>query len=185
MKNINISDYIELIENETEEIKKTLILNGIPVSSNITEVKVNARATTRAGQCTKRFGYNGKATYGIEISIHLKDKSIDIIRSVIAHELLHTCPNCINHGEIWKHYAEIASKLLNISIERTMNEQLVEKRSKNYKYMVKCVSCNNEIYREKLSNLVKFPSDYKCAFCGGALKSYRLINSKDNGNKDK
>ena len=33
------------------------------------------------------------------------------LKNTLAHELLHTCPNCFNHGSLWKKYAKKANVL--------------------------------------------------------------------------
>ena len=76
----------------------------IPVSSTIEKnVIVNGRPKKRFGCCRK--SRNG---FEIEVSRFLLDEagcSEKIVKGVLAHEVLHTCRDCYEHGMLWKSYA--------------------------------------------------------------------------------
>ena len=76
----------------------------IPVSSTIEKnVIVNGRPKKRFGCCRK--SRNG---FEIEVSRFLLDeagRSEKIVKGVLAHEVLHTCRDCYEHGMLWKSYA--------------------------------------------------------------------------------
>ena len=75
---------------------------GIPVSSQIDpHVAVNRRAVTRFGCCICKDG-----RFTIELTARLLDAPEQACRQTLAHEILHTCPGCRNHGPRWKHYAQ-------------------------------------------------------------------------------
>lgn len=69
----------------------------------IEEFTVNTRAKTRWGQCRKRWG-----KFYINISSRLLDESISDfpVKNTLMHEILHTMPNCFNHGDEWSELAE-------------------------------------------------------------------------------
>ena len=93
-------DYNALMKEIYEEVRAL----GIPVSGNIEpEVQINTRAKKRYGRCMRLHGE--KYEYRIEVSAYLEDKDENCVRSVLAHELLHTCPRCMNHKLLWKTYA--------------------------------------------------------------------------------
>ena len=74
---------------------------GIPVPDNIfPEVNVNPRPKKRFGCCRRKDGM-----FIIEISEFILVCSDDAIRNVMAHEVLHTCDGCYDHGIKWKEYA--------------------------------------------------------------------------------
>ena len=83
---------------------------------NVTEISVNYRAKSRWGQC--RHGKDG--THSININAELLDERNDVrgLENTILHELLHTCPGCNNHGEIWKTYAEKVNAAYGYNIKR-------------------------------------------------------------------
>ena len=82
------------------------------------EWKVNTRALRRWG-CThkKEFGY------WIDINQILLDESVpeSELISTIAHELCHTCDGCMNHGNLWKIYANKFQNAYGYKIARTSN----------------------------------------------------------------
>ena len=171
---------------EVENMNKELYLNSIakicmnklddlsiPIEHNVA-FTVNTRATTRFGQCK----YNRKAnTYSINIMSELIEPSTVIgLKQTIIHELLHTCPNCLNHGNIWKKYARMVNDATGLNVSRTNScEELGVNRKaiQNYKYVIICEKCGKKWYRQKASNITKYPERYKCS-CGGKLKVERI-----------
>lgn len=145
-----------------ERLKKL----GIPVSSKIRPgLLVNTRARRRLGCC---FYQNGE--YAIEVSaVLLKEEAL--LRQTLAHELLHTCPGCRNHGERWKAYAQAVNAALGYEIHRTvpMEDPAPPLRREEVKYILQCQSCGALIRRKRLSKAVKAPWRYRCS-CGGKLK---------------
>ena len=62
------------------------------------------------------------------------------VRSVLAHELLHTCPRCMNHKLLWKTYAGKMNNAYSYCITATTKEALVEYEEKPVKYMLQCTN---------------------------------------------
>ena len=86
------------------QAKNICISLNIPISNNIS-VKYNGRIRKCWGYCKCT---NGQ--YEINIMRLLgEDNTInyDTVISIILHELLHTCPNCMNHGKLWKSYKKL------------------------------------------------------------------------------
>jgi predicted SprT family Zn-dependent metalloprotease len=140
----------------------------IPVSDSIAGIKINRRAKSRFGKCTKI-----KNTYHIEISsilLNLEDKHIE---NVILHELLHTCYNCMNHGKRWKQYAARLNEKYGYNITvRTSYEMMglePPEINKNIKYIIVCEKCGTEYPRQRKCSLVENVDRYKCGKCGGNL----------------
>ena len=88
----------------------------IPVSSTIEKnVIVNGRPKKRFGCCRK--SRNG---FEIEVSRFLLDEagcSEKIVKGVLAHEVLHTCRDCYEHGMLWKSYAGQMNKAYGYQIK--------------------------------------------------------------------
>ena len=75
---------------------------NIPVSDEIdSKVAVNSRAVRRFGCCIVKDN-----KFYIEISSKLLDAPEQMRKQTLAHEILHTCPGCKNHGNRWKQYAQ-------------------------------------------------------------------------------
>lgn len=135
---------------------------------------INTRAKKRWGQCKYAYG-----KFEISIAQILLDErnSLDGLKSTIMHELLHTCKGCLNHGDEWKRLADIVSHYYGYKIERTASEddkgicaELRVSATTNYNYIVRCTGCGNEIKHERMGNVVKNPSRYRCGRCHGKLE---------------
>lgn len=139
---------------------------GIPVSRRICpEVLVNRRAKTRFGCCRR---VNG--AYQIELSSVVLDGDEEKIRRVLAHEVLHTCRGCANHGPRWKEYARRMNEAYGYRIVRADSfEGLGVEDSRPVRWWVVCDSCGQRMPRMKRSSLVEHPERYRCR-CGGALR---------------
>lgn len=138
---------------------------GIPVSSRVCPtVTVNRRARTRFG-CCRRMGDG----FTVEIAAALLEADEAAIRQVLAHEILHTCPGCSNHGDRWKSYAARMNRLYGYRIRRAdTHEDLGITDDRPVRWLVVCRKCGRESPRMKRSPLVEHPERYRCR-CGGTL----------------
>lgn len=146
----------------------------IPVSDRIDpQVKLNRRARTRFGCCVRRNG-----AYTIELSAQLaREGSENAVLQVLAHEVLHTCYGCSNHGPRWKGYAQRMNTAYGYHISRTGNyDALGIEDDRPVRYYVVCEACGRRIPRMKRSPLVDHPERYRCK-CGGGLR-VELQNEK-------
>lgn len=141
---------------------------NIPISKNIEKIKINTRAKTRFGGC-KKYVKKGREHFLIEIGSALSICDDKKILEIIIHELLHTAPNCHNHGMQWKKYAGIMNNVYGYNIKRTATyDEIGIDKNIEYRYAIQCEKCGNKIYRQKKSKLVKEYYNYKCS-CGGKL----------------
>ena len=138
---------------------------SVPVSDFIDpHVRVNTRARNRFGCCRPE----GKG-YVIEVSAALLEAEEDAVCRVLAHEVLHTCPGCSNHGPRWKRWAGIMSRQFGYDIHRTDSYAgLGLEDDRPVRWLVVCHSCGKSIPRMKRSALVEHPERYRCR-CGGFL----------------
>lgn len=139
---------------------------GVPVSRRIEpSVRLNSRATGRFGCCIRKNG-----AYTIELSARLLDASERAACQTLAHEVLHTCWGCSNHGERWKSYAARMNAAYGYDITRTDScEKLGVPNTAKVRYVLVCTRCGARIGRSKHSALVEHPERYRCR-CGGALE---------------
>ena len=140
----------------------------LPISANIDpHVRINTRAKKRFGQCTCRSGQ-----YTIELSAILLNAPERSCCQTLAHELIHTCPGCGNHGDLFKKYAAIMNKRYGYSISRTNSPEemgiTAVRQEKTVNYILECQKCGQRITRMKLSPVIACPSRYRCR-CGGSL----------------
>jgi len=143
----------------------------------------NSRAKKRQGLCTKMY-VNGEYEYEIQVASYLLDEEIPIehLENTLLHELIHTCPYCMNHGKNFKKYANMINKAYgyNISIytskeEQSTREQYMEKKSiscdSQYKFSVICDTCHKEVSRymkecKTVQRIRIHPERYYCKICG-------------------
>ena len=137
----------------------------IPVSAQIRpHVTVNRRAVTRFGCCI-RWG----EAFEIELSQRLLEAAEGACLQTLAHEALHTCPGCRDHGQRWKAYAARMNAAYGYHISRTGTcEALGLPDQKPVNHLVVCERCGQEFKRARASNLVQHPERYRCR-CGGRL----------------
>ncbi len=155
------------------EVSQELIEIDIPISKNIKEIKVNSRVKRRLGGCMIEKKPLCAPTYTIEISKHALDCSEDDIKRIIAHELLHTCPGCFDHGKKWQTYGALVEKQLGYEIRRTIDYKEIgipePGGMEKINYVIKCKNCGQEYRRKRMCPLIKNPEKYRCGKCGESL----------------
>lgn len=138
----------------------------IPVSAEISpNVVLNSRATGRFGCCVRK---NGRFT--IELSSRMLGAERRAVMQTLAHEVLHTCYGCSNHGPRWKGYAARMNAAYGYEIARTDScEKLGVPDIARVRYVLVCTKCGARITRSRRSRLVDHPERYRCR-CGGKLE---------------
>jgi 5-methylcytosine-specific restriction endonuclease McrA len=158
-----MNDFDALLVKVKREAKKI----GIPISDNIdSRIAVNTRAKTRYGRCTKKGN-----SFVIELSSILIDAPEISCRQTIAHELIHTCPGCMDHGDRFRYYAS------------KMNKFCSKKCSAEYKHRKIIDAWKNEEYKGNPESIPKAirkylleKSNYKCEECG--FEGYNKLTNK-------
>lgn len=144
-------------------------LSSIGVPYRQAEFVINSRAATRWGSCSlKRDG-----SFIIQISSVLLDENNSEygLKQTIIHELIHTCPGCMNHGKTWKKYASMCNKI-GYSISRCNNEESLgisnnSIKERKVKHLVKCKDCGHEYKHYRKCGVVERPNLYRCGVCKG------------------
>ena len=157
-----MNQFDALMAQVAEEIRSL----GIPISGRIDpRVAVNRRAVTRFGCCRREPG----GGYRIELAAALLEADERLCRQTLAHELLHTCPGCRNHGDLWRSYARRMNAAFGYAVARTgSREELGAEPPRPAPYLVVCRRCGREFRRFRASALVQHPERYRCG-CGGML----------------
>ena len=162
-----MKDLHKLFEESMAEVRAAGITPG-----NIVSVKPDSRFKSRFGQCRLCSPSLTAAKYEIQIATLMLDDSIDDIKTkqVIIHEILHTCPGCLNHGAAWKaRAARIHRMYPRYNITRTNSyEELGIENTAPKPYAIMCIACGSVIERTRMSNVIRFPGRYRCR-CGGKL----------------
>ena len=162
------------------EEQDNLIVIGIPVSRDICPEIRLSKATSWYGQCQQNRVYQGRRyKFVISISAYHLQSSERAIRNTIIHELLHTCPGCLNHGAKWKKYADMVGQQFGFNIIRSGGDKdsgsaieaarQAKRAGYQTRYLLVCTRCGQEFTRYRKSNLVLHPEKYRCK-CGGEIK---------------
>ena len=127
---------------------------GIP-TGYIEDITVNYRALKRWGQCMKQHG-----RYYISISNRLlaDDVPDEWAMNTIVHEVLHTVDGCMNHGALWKRYANMMNRRYGYNVKRTSSYPELENNAygrSRYKYAVTCNNCGTEWKFTKKTKSIK------------------------------
>ena len=118
----NIDDLLREVISEAKSLK-------IPISDNINkEVVINKRAKQRFG-CCKMIKKGIHKHFVIEISQRIVNCPNHIIKQILAHELIHTCDGCYNHGKLWKNYTSMMNDKYGYKINRTERGWLTWQRT--------------------------------------------------------
>lgn len=138
----------------------------IPAAETIDpHVRINRRAVTRFGCCIKQ-----EDGYVIELSERMLCAPEGACMQILAHEVLHTCRGCRNHGERWKGYAARMNAAYGYGISRTGTcQELGVPDTKPVRYVLVCRRCGQQFRRSRASQLVQHPERYRCK-CGGRLE---------------
>lgn len=134
---------------------------------NIQYVEVNTRAKNRWGQCRKD---NRNNTFSINLSNELLKTTDKDIKDTLIHELLHTVDGCLNHGDMWKKYADKVNRAFGYNIKRrTSNEdkglKTVLKTASDYKYNVVCPNCGKTYHYARKCKVIDNLHRYNCNIC--------------------
>ena len=142
---------------------------GLPVSRRIEpRVAVNRRAVTRLGCCRRT-----AEGFRIEVAEGLLRAPEAACLETLAHEVLHTCPGCSNHGALWRAYAGRLNEAWGYHIARTGSRaELGVEPQGEAKYLLVCDRCGQRFERFRQSPLERHPERYRCR-CGGGLRRER------------
>ena len=143
--------------------------SGIPIpAGKICPYVGNLQSTHAFGRCVKK----PDDTFQILLNDCIRDDE-DQMRKTIAHELVHTCPGCFNHGNSFKHVALMVQIRLGIVVTRTSKikegSSMDISRRMKAKYKITCTKCGTVSYRTRACALTKDPDKFQCSKCRGKL----------------
>lgn len=96
---------------------------------------------------------------------------ISALHDTIIHELLHTCPDCMKHGDNWKRWALKVNRKYGMDIKRCSSAEeagLQVFTAKKANWIVTCNKCGQEYVYQRAGKVVQSPERYRCC-CGGCL----------------
>lgn len=161
-----------------EECLAELASIGIRPMS-ITKVSVNTRARKRWGQARKVRAGSLMSPEAWEINVNADLLAEDLpdwpAKTVLIHEILHCVRGCHGHTGRWRTLADKVEQELGYRIKSTNKPEDFglpaepAREKEDYPYLVQCTRCGQLIPRQRMSKVVKYPSRYHCARCGGKL----------------
>lgn len=163
-----------------QSVQSELRAIGVPIRQ-VRNVSINRRLKTSLGRCGLDLPIHtglDTVTFHIELSAGLLEKKhLGMLKDVIAHELIHTAPGCMNHSSEFQYWAEHVNENLdgyNVHTKMEFADYGLESCAKLYKeeatYLVRCPNCHAEIYRKRHCSVVDHPERYRCARCGSKLE---------------
>lgn len=158
------TDLDNLLAKAIEEVKEQGIKPG-----NIDPTLYVSNAAKEFGRCTRN-----ATNFEIRISKYIMNNTEEDLMQTLVHEVLHSVAGCMNHGAQWKKVADIMNKAKGYDISRLTSISAANLTSEHQavltKYVVVCVDCRNELYRQRKSKLINYPELYTCGACGGELE---------------
>lgn len=151
---------------------------NMDISNKVTEVKVNGRLSRSLGRCkyNRRYG-----NYIIEINPCMLADEVEVktTKNTIIHELIHTCPGCMNHGYEWKRRSDRVNRILGYNIARCaeadgLEAAGVELETREFKYALECPSCGSQWKYKRWCETLEAPSRYQCGKCKCKLHTVGL-----------
>lgn len=143
---------------------KQVIEAGIVPGNVNPEITINTRATRRFGLCTKKKNGPGlKYDYVIELNHKLLEVEEKYAMETMVHEILHTVEGCMNHGPKWKGNAAVMNRKFGYNIKTTSSYSERGLEQPVGKYQIQCTNCKKVFYKNRMSNLIKYPKKYICS----------------------
>ena len=155
-------------EKKLKELLKKAINDLSEINITVGEIiSIETMKRQKWGECSKIA--NNKYKIRINENLLKEGKKKGALK-VITHELIHTLPNCMNHGMDWKFYSKVVNRNLNYNIKRTTSCEELKIDIKDFmqvNYILKCKDCGTELYRTRKSKLIREYHNYKCSKCKG------------------
>jgi len=159
---------------EIKEDVELLAAIGYPeIKRNTYSVKINNKRAHALGRC----GNRGGTHYTITINgYHLRLSPAAEVHNTIMHEVIHSLPGCMNHGEKWKYAAQRVNRFYDFpTISRCANvmqkEEFNDYVNATFKYIVECQGCHQKFRFMRKSKTVKACEDGRAA-CACGSKSF-------------
>lgn len=172
----------ENLNNLFNETRHDLQMLNIPVGS-ISEFSTCKR-TAAWGDCTQL----KDGSFRIRVSEILLSAKKERIKDTICHELLHTIPGCMNHGKLWKSYANIVNneypgkyhiKRTTTAYEKGIDSSQIPSAEIKYKYEVSCNNCGAKFYYKKECKVINYVrKGYECIRCPKCKSSSQFSLNK-------
>lgn len=152
---------------ELLNVVKADLKGVVPYSEHIASkvLLLNNRNKNTLGRCTRNID---NTKFIISLNPKLKNMSEQLIKDVLAHEIIHTVKGCFNHGYNFKTYMYYTNKNCkgyNVEV-KTNNEEWTN--NQKHKYKLTCTKCGKVFYRDRIIKKY-FKMGLYSHNCGGDL----------------
>ena len=117
--------------------------------------------------------YRKNGMFTIKVSKYALNIDETAMNAVICHELIHTLPNCFNHGATFKNCANIMNDTYGMCV---LTKGCLDKNGKQAKmerptpkYTITCNKCGNKGFHNRKCGVIAHPELYRCRYCNGEL----------------
>ena len=152
------------------EILTDLGIKG--VKDNVYTIKINNRMYRVLGRCSKL--NNVEKRYTIELSSKFVTNASDqSVRNTIMHEVIHSAPNCMNHGKTWQSICNLVMhKHKEFNLSRIAHyDEYSKALAKTAPYEVICANCltSSKFMRKTKTIDYCLRGRAKCGKCGSKM----------------
>jgi len=165
------------VKKTVSEVEAEIKALGLPLFPVIEVIPSETLRVLGSAKVNKK---NGKAvSYTVKLS-RKAHPTPESVRHTIAHELLHCCKGCQNHGELWKRYGRMMEKAYGYKelAKRCCKMELSDQNIDNYHYFIKCASCGYITPYVKRANIFSGPADYTCGVCRAKGKLHEITKGE-------
>lgn len=157
------------------EVKNDAAAMALPYNPHVRYLGLD-RCTRSLGRCRRQLGRDGHTpVYTITISRYIDTLSLQEIKDVMMHELIHTIPGCFNHSAQFTRFADMINhKSQQIYHVQTRYKGSTFQQNTPYKYVIECSHCGQRLYRTRKSTITEHPGRYRCT-CGGKFQVYTVV----------
>lgn len=140
------------------------------------ELRINTRLSTSMGRCIRSTGK--KNQFLIELNPRLLQQGdTQMLKDVMAHELIHTLPACFDHSVVFQTVAGLLNESgLGYNVHVRYDPNLYQsggiRIERTPRYVLECLRCKKRFYRTRWCSSIEHPENYRCR-CGGNMKRIR------------
>ena len=145
-----------------EEVKQDAAALALPYDTAVRYRGLD-RCTRSLGRCRRQLAPDGHTTiFAITISRYIGSLTVQEIKDVMMHELIHTIPGCFNHSAQFTLFAAMVNrKSHGVYQVKTSYSGSKFQQNTPYRYVIECQQCGQRIYRTRRSRLILHPDRYR------------------------
>lgn len=157
------------IQQIADECIKKLKDIDIPIQDDKI-IDIDFYKTRSLGRCLK----TTDDRYLIKVSSMYENEDIDLneLYATVIHELIHTCKDCMHHGDKWLQYAHMADSVYGYGIVGYKTFYDIRHTEKPVLGRMECMNCIGywDVREPKSWKQIKNGEKYYCGWCGCEMR---------------